>query len=283
MGRISDIIPSLYYRKPNDLIKFVNALDVEVDLLEKQVAGITDLINVDKCPDDKLVYLAALTNCPLIGNDPVLWRRQIKNWPYLLKIKGTELSLDIFLNSIGVTVPHEVHTFFRDEAGNLAENKSDRFSIRTHMFDLDITWEDKRYISWYEWDKDFIEKFKIWMERVKPFHAELRKLTSFIPDKEQINLFAGMAQGLGGYKIINLTPPQTEHDDILYAGVIHEENKELSMEVDLDTMNELLARFENRIFERMEQQEARATARHDEDIREINAKLDEILELLRWH
>ena len=112
MGRISDIIPSLYYQNPNDLIKFVDALDVEVNLLEKQVAGITDLINVDKCPDDKLVYLAALTNCPLIGNDPILWRRQIKNWPYLLKMKGTELSLDIFLNSIGATV-HNVRTFFK--------------------------------------------------------------------------------------------------------------------------------------------------------------------------
>ena len=314
MGRISDIIPSLYYRKPNDLIKFVNALDVEVNSLEKQVAGITDLINVDKCPDDKLVYLAALINCPLIGNDPVLWRRQIKNWPYLLKMKGTELSLDIFLNSIGATV-HNVSTFFRDGAGNLTENKPEGFAVRTHMFDLDITWENKRFVSWYEWDKDFAEKIKIWIERVKPFHAELRKLTSIIPNQELLNLYAGIAQGLSGKciikldrpeppkenkffiaptqglsgnRIINISQPDGDKNNIYY-GTGNAKFRSFSLGVDLDVMNELLAQFEKRIFERLEQHENRIMADFDARqqeinlrIQETNLKIDEILELLKW-
>ena len=304
MGRISDIIPSLYYQEPNNLIKFVNVLDVEVDFLEKQVAGITDLINVDKCPDDKLVYLAALTNCPLIGNDPILWRRQIKNWPYLLKMKGTELSLDIFLNSIGATV-HNVRTFFKDEAGNLTENVT---PIRSHMFDLDITWEDKQFVNWYEWDNDFASKIKIWIERVKPFHAELRRLTSIIPVQEQKNLFAGIASGLSGFRtikldrpeapkqnkfffapaqglsgnrIINISRPNGDKNKIYY-GIGTAKFRAISLGVDLDTMQELLQRFEDRIFARLEQHEQQIMTEFNTRQQELKLELEDIKELLRW-
>ena len=307
MGRIADIIPSLYYQKPNDLIKFVNALDYEVDFLEKQIAGITDLINVDRCPDDKLVYLAALTNCPLIGNDPVLWRRQIKNWSYLLKMKGTELSLDIFLNSIGATV-HNVHTFFRDEAGNLAENKSEDFAIRSHMFDLDITWENKRFVNWYEWDNDFASKIKIWIERVKPFHAELRKLTSIIPVQEQKNLYAGIASGVSGNRIIKLDRPEAPKGNKffiafagglsgssiinisrpdgdknkIYCGIGTVKFRAISLGVDLDTMQELLQLFEQRIFNKLEEHEARIMNEFNTRQQELKLELEDIKELLRW-
>ena len=307
MGRIADIIPSLYYQKPNDLIKFVNALDYEVDFLEKQIAGITDLINVDRCPDDKLVYLAALTNCPLIGSDSALWRRQIKNWPYLLKMKGTELSLDIFLNSIGATV-HNVHTFFRDEAGNLAENKSEDFAIRSHMFDLDITWENKRFVNWYEWDNDFASKIKIWIERVKPFHAELRKLTSIIPVQEQKNLYAGIASGVSGNRIIKLDRPEAPKGNKffiafarglsgssiinisrpdgdknkIYCGIGTVKFRAISLGVDLDTMQELLQLFEQRIFNKLEEHEARIMNEFNTRQQELKLELEDIKELLRW-
>ena len=307
MGRIADIIPSLYYQKPNDLIKFVNALDYEVDFLEKQIAGITDLINVDRCPDDKLVYLAALTNCPLIGSDSALWRRQIKNWSYLLKMKGTELSLDIFLNSIGATV-HNVHTFFRDEAGNLAENKSEDFAIRSHMFDLDITWENKRFVNWYEWDNDFASKIKIWIERVKPFHAELRKLTSIIPVQEQKNLYAGIASGVSGNRIIKLDRPEAPKGNKffiafagglsgssiinisrpdgdknkIYCGIGTVKFRAISLGVDLDTMQELLQLFEQRIFNKLEEHEARIMNEFNTRQQELKLELEDIKELLRW-
>ena len=307
MGRIADIIPSLYYQKPNDLIKFVNALDYEVDFLEKQIAGITDLINVDRCPDDKLVYLAALTNCPLIGSDSALWRRQIKNWPYLLKMKGTELSLDIFLNSIGATV-HNVRTFFRDEAGNLAENKSEDFAIRSHMFDLDITWENKRFVNWYEWDNDFASKIKIWIERVKPFHAELRKLTSIIPVQEQKNLYAGIASGVSGNRIIKLDRPEAPKGNKffiafagglsgssiinisrpdgdknkIYCGIGTAKFRAISLGVDLGTMQELLQLFEQRIFNKLEEHEARIMNEFNTRQQELKLELEDIKELLRW-
>ena len=200
MGRISDVIPPLYYDSKNDLIRYTDCLDVEIKELEQKIKGITDLINIDKCPDDKLPYLAALTNCPLMGNNPVLWRRQIKNWPYLLKIKGTALSLDVFLNSIDVD-EHKIYTFFRDADGNLIEEKPDGepfkkedglwYNIRTHYFDLDIIYNEGHYLSWTEWHDDFLRNINIWLTRAKPFHSELRKLNVYLNREDELHLVAG--------------------------------------------------------------------------------------------
>ena len=227
--RISQVIPSIYYYEENDLIRFVDALDVETDLLEQEVKSITDLINVDKCPDDKLAYLAALTNCPLIGNDPELWRRQIKNWPHLLKMKGTELSLDIFLNSIDAQV-HEIRTYFRDASGELITQKpkGDPFydkstekwrNIRTHLFGLDVTWDNDRYRTWQTWNQEFIDKISIWLERAKPFHAELYDLNLYILNREDLELYYGIGENLGGWRKIGLSTLDRTDAKKLYYGV----------------------------------------------------------------
>ena len=246
MGRISDIIPPIYYDKRNDLIRFVDCLDIEVKELEQKVRGITDLVNVDKCPEEKLPYLAALTNCPLMGNNPALWRRQIKNWPYLLKIKGTALSLELFLDSIDVD-EHKIYTFFRDAEGNLVEDKPEGVpfqdatglwhNIRTHFFDLDIIWEDGHYLSWPQWHKDFLRSMNIWLTKAKPFHAELRNLNLYLLRYSTQNLSVGTAtiqsthhvidllQGIAGSSLLDVVVGtgtfQTTHHDIAIVQGTH--------------------------------------------------------------
>ena len=191
-SRISDIIPGLYYKKPNDLIKFVNALDVEIAELEKQISGITDLINVDKCPDDKLIYLAGLTGCPLIGTNPAFWRRQIKSWPYILKLKGTKRSLELVLNTIDAD-NWNIKTFFRNSNGDYTTEKPDGepfkdfqgvwCNSRTHYFAVELTMS-KDFVERenYSWDIDDIkEKLNFWINNGKPFHSELLYLTVYSP------------------------------------------------------------------------------------------------------
>ena len=199
MGRISDIIPPLYYDSKNDLIRYIDCFDVEVKELEQKIKGLTDLVNIDKCPDDKLPYLAALTNCPLMGTDPILWRNQIRNWPYLLKIKGTALSLDVFLHLIDVD-EHKLYTFFRDSEGNLIENKPEGepfekdglwYNIRTHYFDLDIIYNEGHYLTWTEWHDDFLRSINIWLTRLKPFHAELRNLDVYLKREDDLHIYIG--------------------------------------------------------------------------------------------
>lgn len=218
MGRISDIIPPLYFTGKNDLKGFLDALDIEIDGLETKVKGITDLIDVDRCPDDRLPYLAALTNCPLVGEDPVMWRRQIRLWPYLLKIKGTELSFDVYLNSIGAT-DHRIPTYFRDADGEYVEEKPEGEpflaedglwrNIRTHYFGLETYWNGEAYLHREDWNDDFVERVSFWFQRMKPFHAELLHWDTYIDSGVTQPLTVGMAIAQAPYQKVRLELPTT--------------------------------------------------------------------------
>ena len=199
MGRISEVVPSLYYDDRNDLIRFLDALDIEVNEIEKSITGITDLIDVDKCPDDKLPYLAYLTGCPLPCSDPLIHRQMLRNWPWLLKIKGTNLSLDLYLNSIGAG-NHRILSYFRDESGNYTETKPKGqpfkksgiwYNVKTHYFGIETTWNGEEYTKWQDWHEDFIERVSWWLKRMKPFHAELLRWINTLEWDRVQNLYCG--------------------------------------------------------------------------------------------
>lgn len=194
MGRITDLIPALYHNGDNDITRFTDILDVEIKELEQSTRGITNLINVDRCPDDKLPYLAAIINCPLIGDDPVFWRKQIRNWPYILRLKGTQRSLELVIDSIGIIEDSKIKTFFRNERGRYVTVKpsGEPFldanglwrNIRTHYFGIDlILSKDFVESSNFNWDEtDISEKLKFWFEHGKPYHSELLHLSILPPD-----------------------------------------------------------------------------------------------------
>lgn len=202
MGRISDIVPPLYFSGKNDLKKFLDALDIQVDEIEQKIKSLPSLIDVDTCPDDKLPYLAALTGCYLVGDNAVLRRRQIRNWPHLLKLKGTEKSLKLYLESIGAT-RHRIETYFRDAEGNYIEDKPTGepflgddgiwYNIRTHYFGLEITWDNHEYLRWPQWNEDLSERVAFWMKNFKPFHAELLKWDNLIFENSSLNITVGAA------------------------------------------------------------------------------------------
>ena len=219
MGRISDIIPRLYFTGKNNLEGFLDALDVEVDGLEAKVKGITDLVDVDRCPDDKLPYLAALTNCPLVGEDTAMWRRQLRVWPYLLKIKGTAHCFEVYLNSIGA-LDHRIPTYFRDADGEYVEEKpeGDPFlaedglwrNIRTHYFGLETMWDGgyvgNVYLKNEGWHDDFLKRIDFWMKRLKPFHAELLTWSTYIHADVHRTITVGTATAQGIRHDIDIAP-----------------------------------------------------------------------------
>ena len=93
--------------------------------------------------------------------------------------------------------------------------------------------------------------------------------------------YSGMGQGISGYERINTNRPSVDETKI-YIALAENKNRSISLGVELDTMNELLAQFEARIFDRLAQHEARIMAEINTRQNEINAKIDEILDLLRW-
>lgn len=200
MRRISELVPSLYYTGTNDLVRFLEALDVEVDLIEKSVREIVNLTDVDKCPDDKLPYLANLVGCPLPGTNPAIHRRMLRNWPWLLKIKGTELSFNVYLNSIGA-MNHRIPTYFRNAEGEYVEDKPEGepfksngiwYNIRTHYFGLETTWNGEEITKYEHWHEDFVEQVSWWLRRMKPFHAELLRWVTTIEYNGKMNLCHGI-------------------------------------------------------------------------------------------
>ncbi len=221
MGRISDIVPPLYFSGKNDVKKFIDALDVEITAIEKEIKKIPELVDVDRCEDDKLPYLAAITNAPLVGENPVLRRRQIRNWPYLLKIKGTQRSLEVYLNSIGAT-DHHISTYFRDVDGEYTEDKPEGEpfldengiwrNVRTHYFGIETTWENNHYLNWREWHEEFIELVSFWLKRLKPFHAELLKWDTCIKDTEELDLYVGTGSLHGTVHELKVSAPDNDSE-----------------------------------------------------------------------
>lgn len=213
MTRISDFLPGLYLTEENELLPFLNALEYPINDIEKKISDLPMLTDVDRCPPEYLPYLASITNVPLIGDDPRLWRRQIRNWPWLLKIKGTSRSLEVFLDSIGAKM-HRIPTYFRDADGSYTEVKpagepflaSDGLwrNIRTHYFDLEVTWESQHYMNWRAWNEEFISKVRLWLERAKPFHAELLRWVSILKHDSLLQLYHSVVMRKTGEKRIGL-------------------------------------------------------------------------------
>ena len=233
MGRISDILPASYHDKNNNLIKFTNALDFEIKELEYKTKSLTDLINIDNCEEKYLPYLASITGCPLFGIESHLWRRQIKNWPYILKFKGTAKSLEIFLNSINVD-EHRLYTFFRDEQNNLIENKPDGqpfkddlgvwHNIRTHYFDLDLIYNNKHYLTWSQWHDELIRSMNIWLVKAKPFHSELRNLSIILKRNTDFKFEIGTGTFQGTQHAIDFiqhTSSNTKFNMSIGTGTFH--------------------------------------------------------------
>lgn len=146
------------------------------------------------------------------------------------------------------------------------------------------------------------------VEESKAARSYLAALETAIHFTDNMSVFAGVVPILGGERIIRLDVPAkpesttlytgigtglqgqqrlllAREDDIhtpVFAGIVSIENRDLSLGVDLEDMHELLLRFEERILNRIDQYETKILKQFDLNQREINSRLDEILEMLRW-
>ena len=102
------------------------------------------------------------------------------------------------------------------------------------------------------------------------------------PSPPDINrLWAGIGTGLQGEQRI-LLAHEPDITTKLYAAPITIENRDVALGVDLDTMQELLLQFEKRIIGRIDTYEQNILADFQAKQASINARLDDILDMLRW-
>ena len=95
------------------------------------------------------------------------------------------------------------------------------------------------------------------------------------------SLYVGIASGLQGQKRI-LLPHEQDITTPIYIAPISIENRDVELGVDLNLMQELLARFEARILARIDTFQLNIQKQIDLTQQETNARLDEILDMLRW-
>lgn len=183
--RILPLLPRLYYNG-DGLVPFVELLEPEIEKIEGLTAELTNLIDIDKLPDKYLPYLASKTNTPLMGDDPKLWRLQIRSWPDILKIKGTERSLKMFFRSLGFA-RYDIKTYWRDANGNYVTEKPAGepfkgqdgiwYNSRTHYFSVRLWWSTDSGVG-TEADSSVLQFIRKWLPRVKPAYAELLEYVS---------------------------------------------------------------------------------------------------------
>jgi len=122
IGRITELIPRVYHSQSPRLIEFVELLEPEVQKIEALTQGLTEIIDIDATSAKYLPYVASLTGVPLIGDSPSSWRQQIKSWPEILKIKGTERSIEQMFRTLGIEKT-EIRTYWRDGDGDLTPER----------------------------------------------------------------------------------------------------------------------------------------------------------------
>jgi len=177
-GILTELFPYMYHTGRNELIGYIECLEPELDYIRDRYKGLTALIDVNTCPEDYLPYLAAMINCPLIGNDPRKWRGQIKAWPTILRMKGTEASVVTLLEKVGLTQVH-VDTYWRDGGGNYTTERPTGAPVydagagvwlnsRTHYFTLALSTPSGELLS-----TEDMENIRRLLAYVKPYHAEI--------------------------------------------------------------------------------------------------------------
>lgn len=177
-GILTELFPYMYHAGRNELIGYIECLEPELDYIRDRYKGLTALIDVNTCPEDYLPYLAAMINCPLIGNDPRKWRAQIKAWPEILRTKGTEASVVTLLEKVGLTQVH-VDTYWRDGGGNYTIERPTEAPVydagaglwlnsRTHYFTLALSTPSGELLS-----TEDMATIKRLLPYVKPHHAEI--------------------------------------------------------------------------------------------------------------
>lgn len=133
------------------------------------------------------------------------------------------------------------------------------------------------------------------LETIIYFHEDIALYTGVIPflsgtrrillDRptlpDESTLYEAICSALQGHQVLRYYY-EDEIDAKLYAAGVMLENRDLSLGLEEELLQELLRQFERRIFERIDASEARTTALIEASRAETNGRLDEILDLLRW-
>lgn len=289
---LNDITPSSIVHDP-EISSLITAIDPELQALSQDSILPLIFARIDELPEDVIDLLVWQLHADFYDLMATLTmkREAVKNSILWHMHKGTQWAIIEALRQMGITAEfihwHDDNSrpytfklkalvtgdFHRTQGkdkltASIRRAVEESKSARSLMSDLETRMEFREDIGLYAGTSGLLSGTR--RLRLQP--------VSF---PEESHVYAGISTGLQGQQrlLINHEPDITS---TLYAGNITITNIDLNIGVNLDLMQELLLRFEQRIFDRIDAYENRLMNTLNTNQAETNKRLDEILELIRW-
>ena len=289
---LHDIAPSSIKNDIN-VNAIIEALDPELKLITSDIQQEFILSQIDSLPEEIINYLAWQFHVDFydLAKDLSAKRSQVKDSIQWHMKKGTAWAIIKALDMIGVDA--EFINWYEDNSTPYTfkikavirhdyYNYGDKEKIIEHI--LRAIYESKAARSLLSnLDAKLIEstQLKIYAGIAQGESGNALINISLPEPPEIAKIIAGTAHGISGNNLINITRPSGDKNTI-YHGIGTGKFRDINLGVDLETMQELLQIFERRIFERIDAHEKLLLAEIHARDEEINAKLAEIMDLLRW-
>lgn len=271
----------------------IKAIDPHLKLISNDIQDALIYPRIDELDDDVLDMLAVQFHADfydLAGNTKMK-REAVKNSLIWHMKKGTEWAIHEALRQIGISAKFhpwwetggQPYTFtldaivtddyYRTAAGNkITEN------IRRAV---DEAKSARSYLAGLTTKIAFTENYNLVFAQADLLSGNFKILPQKITPPEPAKLFFGLAHSINGNRKFFPERPHNQSGNFflglaVYQFISHE------IGVDLHTMHELLIMFEKRIFARFDAHEEKIRLELEEQNRTLNAKIDELKDMLRW-
>ena len=289
---LSDISPPNISHDPQ-ISSLITAIDPQLQELSRETLQPLILARIDELPEQVLDLLAWQLHADFydLAGTLDMKRKAVKGSVLWHMHKGTEWAIIEALRQIDITA--EFIPWWKDNSApytfKLRAIVSGDF-YRTQGRDklqasirraVEESKSARSYLAELETQIHFTEDVGVYAGILRVLGGE-KVIRLDVPAKPgSTKIFAGFGSGLQGHQRI-LLARESDISAQVYAGTATLEARDISLGVDLQEMQELLQRFEQRILARIDRYEQNLTAMLNAKQGELNLQLEEIKEMLRW-
>lgn len=289
---LADISPPNIAKDP-DISSLITALDPQFQELSRASLEPLILARIDELPENVLDLLAWQLHADfydLAGN--ISMKREAVKGSLLWHMhKGTQWAIHEALRQLDITA--EIVNWWDDNSepytfkltaivgGEFYRTKGRDKLISSIRRAVSESKAARSLMTELHTRIDFHDNFDIHAGVFRTLGGE-RKLLPVPPEKPALpKLYTGFATGLQGQRRIFPARIRTLDTNVL-IGTATLTNIDTSFGVDLDTMQELLQRFERRILDRIDDYEKNLLQTLETKQAELNLKLEDIKAMLQW-
>lgn len=289
---LNDITPSSIVHD-TEISSLITAIDPELHQLSRASIEPLILARIDELPEEVIDLLAWQLHADFydLAGTLSMKRQAVKGSILWHMHKGTSWAILEALRQIDITAEFihwhddssQPYTFKLKAvvAGDFYRTQGRDKLIASIRRAVEESKAARSYLAGLETRIEFREDIGLYVGALGLLSGSRRLGLAAPTFPESGHVYAGISTGLQGQHRVLL---EREHDinSRIYAAPITITNIDQSIGVNLELMQELLLRFEQRIFDRIDAYESRLLATLNNNQEQTNQRLDEILEIIRW-